>query len=97
MSCAPNLLPDILTTGPGSGGRDHIVVVHDNDFNTEEQVIQILMTATQCSPDEAAMETWEVHHLGKSVVHVAGQAECDSVAEKIRTIGITVTVEPNLA
>lgn len=97
MSNAPVLVPDLLTTGPGSGGRDHIVVVHDNDFNTESQVIEVLIVATKCSREEAEMETWEVHNLGKSVVHVAGQAECDSVAEKIRTIGITVTVEPNLA
>jgi hypothetical protein len=38
------------------------------------------------------METWEVHHLGKSVVHHANAEECERVASVIRTIGIVVEV-----
>ena len=76
-------------TGTGSG---YIVIVYDNDKNTVDQVIQILMQATACTQEEAEIETWEVHHLGKSVVHHGGQEECDRVAGIIRTIGIRVEV-----
>ena len=76
-------------TGSGSG---YIVIVYDNDTNTVEEVISILLQATQCTQEEAEIETWEVHHLGKSVVHHAGKEECERVAAIIRTIGIRVEV-----
>ncbi|MEQ1821868.1 MAG: ATP-dependent Clp protease adaptor ClpS [Fimbriimonadaceae bacterium] len=69
-----------------------IVTVYNNDHNTYDQVIGILMLATQCDYEEAAIETWEVDHLGKSVVHVADEAECHQVAKIIGTIGIRVEV-----
>lgn len=57
-----------------------------------DEVIEILILATACSFEEAEMETWEVHHLGKSVVHHGAQDECDDVADVIRQIGIRVEV-----
>ncbi len=70
----------------------YIVIVYDNDHNTVDEVIQILMEATSCLLEEAVQETVEIHHLGKSVVHHAGKHECDFVAMVIRTIGIRVEV-----
>ena len=52
----------------------------------------ILMIATHCDEEEAYIETWEVDHLGKSVVHNAGKEECEDVAHIIRQIGIKVEV-----
>ncbi len=69
-----------------------IVVVYDNDFNTVDQVIRILVAATRCSLTEAEIETWEIHHLGKSVVHHGDRSECERAAGIIRTIGIRVEV-----
>jgi ATP-dependent Clp protease adaptor protein ClpS len=69
-----------------------IVTVYDNEHNTYQEVIAILMIATQCSADEAFIETWEVDHLGKSVVHSGSQDVCSSVAKVIATIGIRVEV-----
>ena len=70
----------------------HIVVIYDNDKNTYEEVTSILMLATQCTLQEAEIETWEVDHLGKSVVHHGGEGECQRVAGIIRTIGMRVEV-----
>jgi len=70
----------------------YIVVVYDNDFNTFEQVVMILLVATSCTMEEAEIETWEVHHLGKSVVHSGGKQECERAASIIRRIGIRVEV-----
>jgi hypothetical protein len=50
------------------------------------------MVATSCEAEEASMETWEIHHLGKSMVHMGGEEECHDVAEIIATIGIRVEV-----
>ncbi len=69
-----------------------VVAVYDNDTNTEEEVIHILLVATGCTVDEAEMETWEVHHLGKSVVHHGGKEECETVSAIISEIGIRVEV-----
>ncbi len=69
------------------------VVVYDNPVNTWDEVIGILQKATGCSLEEAHMETWEVHHQGRSLVHHAEREECDRVAAVIRTIGIQVAVD----
>jgi ATP-dependent Clp protease adapter protein ClpS len=83
----PEILNDVETAG------EWIVIVFDNPINTFDQVITILQKATGCSLEEAEMETWEVHHLGKSIVHHADREECERVAGVIRTIGIQVEVE----
>lgn len=85
------------TTHSNTGGEGWIVTVFNNDHNTYDEVMFILMVATQCTADEAAMETWEVDHLGKSVVHHAGESECKRVAEVIATIGIKVEVSEEWA
>lgn len=82
-------LPEI-EDGSGTGHGGWIVTVYDNDKNTWEEVMTILMIATECSPEEAYNETWEVHHLGASVVHFGSEKECQRVARVIATIGIKV-------
>lgn len=79
---------------PVTGTGEYIVIVYDNDYNTFDEVIAILMKATGCTLQEATMETWEVHNLGKSVVHHGSQDECERAARIIATIGIRVEVRP---
>lgn len=86
------LLPDINQREADIGNSSSIVIVFDNDHNTMPEVIAILQTATGCTLEEAQIETWEIHHLGKSVVHHGPTDECNRVAEVIRTIGIHVEV-----
>lgn len=84
--------PEIDEMGLGSGGDHWIVTVYDNPHNTYDEVITILMAATGCTIDEAVMETWEIDHLGKSVVHHGAEDECSSAAQIIAQIGIRVEV-----
>jgi ATP-dependent Clp protease adapter protein ClpS len=84
-------LPEV-TDGNTLGGDHFIVTVFNNDHNTWDEVVDILMKATACSLDEAEIETWEIDHLGKSVVHHGDRGECDAAAEVIRQIGIRVEV-----
>lgn len=69
-----------------------IVTAFNNDTNSFEQVIEILMKATGCSKQEADMETWEIHHLGKSVVHSGSFDECSTVGSIISSIGVMVEI-----
>lgn len=92
---APGILERPETTpdhdrGGSSGGW--IVTVFNNEHNTYDEVIHILIVATACTVDEAALETWEIDNLGKSVVHYAEQRECEQVAAVIAQIGIEVRV-----
>lgn len=84
--------PDLLEDGPGTGGTHWIVTVYDNDYNTVDQVIAILMLATSCPREEAVMETWEIHNLGRSVVHHGEEGECRRAGEVIARIGIRVEI-----
>jgi hypothetical protein len=90
----PGVIEETEIRGTGAGERTDgwIVTVFDNESNTYEEVMAILMIATRCSADEAYMETWEIDHLGKSVVHAGSRETCSSVAEVIGTIGISVEV-----
>lgn len=87
-------LPDLDQAGADETTREFIVIVFDNDHNTYDEVIRILQKATACSLEEAQMETWEIDHTGRSVVHHGDRAECERAAAVIATIGIRVAVEP---
>ena len=51
------------------------------------------LLGNDATEQEAEIETWEVDHLGKSVVHIADKEECETVARIIRQIGIEVEVK----
>ena len=94
---APEILERPLeeVQGPGTGGG-YIVTVYNNEHNNYDEVMMILMVATECDAEEAYMETWEIDHLGKSVVHRACEEDCKSVADVIASIGIEVAVTEDL-
>lgn len=73
--------------------REFIVRVYNNDSNTYEEVMTVLMLATSCDADEAYMEAWEIDHLGSSVVHSGSESVCEKAAQIISTIGIRVEVQ----
>lgn len=83
-------LNDELGLGRADGGW--LVVVYDNDQNTYQEVMAVLMIATHCTAEEAYIEAWEIDHLGKSVVHQACEDECLEVAAIVAQIGIKVEV-----
>jgi ATP-dependent Clp protease adapter protein ClpS len=83
--------PEVTDSNTGGAG-DWIVTVFNNEYNTWDEVVYILMVATGCSESEADMETWEIDNLGKSVVHYGNKGECDDAAAIIASIGIRVEV-----
>lgn len=85
-------LPELRELGPGAGGAGWMVTVFNNDVNTYDEVIFILMRATGCTAEEAYIEAWEVDHYGKCIVHRAGEEECRAAADIIASIGIEVEV-----
>lgn len=82
--------PVIIEDALGSGRW--MVVLFNNDVNTFDQVIEILMRATGCGTQEAFVEAWEAHHFGKTPVHFAELSECEIVAHMISSIGLKTEV-----
>jgi ATP-dependent Clp protease adaptor protein ClpS len=72
------------------------VVVHDNDYNTFDEVIRILLKAVPgMTRSRAVALTYEIHYTGAAVPYVGPKEQAEAVAAVIRTIGIKVTVEPD--
>lgn len=76
-----------------SAGR-HRVVIHNNETNSVNEVVSILMAATGCDAEEAVIETWEAHTFGQANVHFADVKECEDVALVISSIGVRTEVLP---
>jgi len=74
----------------------HKVIVHNNDHNTFDEVIAILMKAVPgMGLEEAIGYTYQIHLTGAAVVFTGDVEEAESCARTIRSIGIKVTVEPD--
>ena len=91
----PVLDPSTDQSNDTKNDRGWMVTVYNNDYNTDIEVIAILMIATKCDAEEASIETWEIDKLGQSIVHRASQKECEEAAAIIATIGIRVEAEPD--
>jgi hypothetical protein len=89
---APTVIPRIDPDNRGTGFGSWLVIAFNNDHNTYDEVMLVLMAATGCTPDEAYIETWEIDHLGKSVVHQGDESECQGVAAVITSIGLRTEV-----
>ena len=90
----PTIQPDLETGHSASTEPDWMVVVYNNNTNTYEEVITILVLATGCDLEEAYIEAWEIDHYGQCVVYRASSDECQGVAQVISTIGIRVEALP---
>lgn len=72
------------------------VIVHNNDTNTYDEVIGILMKAVpNMTLAEAVEHAVTVDTTGSTVPFRGQFDEAERVAATIRTIGIKVTVEPD--
>src|SRR6478609_7129593 len=70
------------------------VVVHNNDYNTFDEVIRILVKAVPgMSFERATALAVEIDSAGAAVPYVGPKEHAEAVAAVIRTIGIKVTVE----
>lgn len=71
-----------------------MAVIYNNDFNTFDEVVLVLMHATGCDLQEASIETWEAHTFGKAAVHFDTKEACERVARMIAVIGVRTEVMP---
>ena len=79
----------------GATGRGRwMTVIFDNDHNSMDEVVEVLIRATGCDEKEAEIEMWEAHTYGKTPVHFASREACEWAAETIGRIGVKTEVAP---
>ena len=71
-----------------------MVVIRNNDTNSQVEVIAVLIAATGCSVEEAATEMWEAETYGKARVHFSSKEDCTAASMIIQSIGIETDVVP---
>ena len=69
-----------------------MVVIFNNETNSMEEVVEILIRATGCDVQEAEIEMWEAHTFGKAPVHFAAKTVCEEAARVISSVGIKTEV-----
>jgi hypothetical protein len=90
------LHPEISDAGPKNRGR-WMVMIFNNERNSIDEVIDVLMRATMCTKEEAVIETWEAHTYGKASVHFSNRRDCVEVAGIIADVGVKTEVCPEWA
>ncbi len=70
------------------------VLLHNDDVNTFEQVIQAVIRLTALSQQEALLRTIEAHETGVALLVVTHRERAELYAEQFASLRITVTIEP---
>lgn len=69
------------------------VILHNDDYNSFDHVIECVMTICHKSQREAETITWEAHTNGKAVCYEGSLETCETVAQKMDNENLTVSVE----
>jgi len=86
------IAPHSISKDLNKGTSRWMVVIYDNDYNSVDEVVQILMTATLCTIEEAEIEIWEAQEFGSTSVHFGPRDVCDDVSSIIAQIGVRTEV-----
>lgn len=82
------------TTDGKTGGGRWMTIIFNNEHNSMDEVVDVLLRATGCGMEEAEIEMWEAHTYGKAPVHFASREECEQAARVIERVGIRTQVLP---
>lgn len=75
--------------------RPYKVVLHNDDKNTFDYVIRVLLRLTPLSEIEAVQKTIEAHESGCSVLLVTHQERAELYVEQFASYSLTATCEPD--
>jgi ATP-dependent Clp protease adaptor protein ClpS len=71
------------------------VLLHNDDFNGMEYVVQVLITTVpQLSEPQAINVMMEAHHHGIALVITCAQEHAEFYCETLKNHGLTSTIEP---
>jgi len=70
------------------------VLLHNDDVNTFEYVIQSIISLTTLSTQDALLRTLEAHEAGVALLLVTHQERAELFVEQFASLQLTVTAEP---
>lgn len=85
--------PDISSFEDTLNTKVHDLVVHNDDFNTFDFVIQTLIEVCKHKPEQAEQCTMIIHYKGKCAVRSGDYSTLEPMYREILNRGITATIE----
>jgi ATP-dependent Clp protease adapter protein ClpS len=70
------------------------VLLHNDDKNDVEFVVQTIVSLTPLNEDAAAQRTLEAHHTGVALLLTTHKERAELYKEQFQSKGLTVTIEP---
>jgi ATP-dependent Clp protease adaptor protein ClpS len=71
------------------------VLLHNDDFNTMEYVVQVLLTTVPNLTQPQAIDIMmEAHHSGKALVIACALEHAEFYCETLKNHGLTSSIEP---
>ena len=77
-------------TAPGEGWA---VLLFNDDHNSMDYVVVVLMDATGFAPERCAEIMLQAHYNGKAVVTITERPEAERICEKLTTAGLTSIIK----
>ena len=87
--------PDLQTSQRVEQLPPYKVVLHNDDVNAFEDVIEAILKLTPLTEMEAISCTIEAHETGHSVLLVTGRERAELYVEQFASCRLTVTCEPD--
>lgn len=88
----PTFEEELGTTG-GSGTGDFRVILYNDDWHSQDEVVTQLQKATKCDEHTAIAIMLEAHFRGRARCYQGSRAECHRVARVLREIQLQVEVD----
>ncbi|MEK6674710.1 MAG: ATP-dependent Clp protease adaptor ClpS [Planctomycetota bacterium] len=70
------------------------VILHNDDVNTMEHVIQSILRLTTLSPEEAVRRTLEANDSGVALLLITHKERAELYQDQFTSLHLTVTIEP---
>ena len=70
------------------------VLLHNDDVNTFEHVVQSVVQLTTVSPEDALLKALEAHDTGVALLLVTHRERAELYAEQFASLSLSVTIEP---
>ncbi len=70
------------------------VLLHNDEVNTFEHIIQSILKLTTLAPQEAVLRTIEAHETGVALLLMTHRERAELYTEQFASLKVTTTVEP---
>jgi len=91
----PSVKPETIVTPQVERLPLFRVVLHNDDVNTFEHVINSILKLTPLKPAEAVARTLEAHESGAALLLRTHKERAELYVEQFASLNLTVTCEPD--